>query len=494
MAVNKTSPIRTQYLNIKKNYPDAILFFRLGDFYETFDEDARTTSKELDIVLTSRKVSKSQRIPMAGIPFHAADNYISKLINKGYHVAICEQIGEQPQKGLFPREVIRVVTPGTLIEPGLLKTEQNNFLLSIYQSDNIVGLAYIDISTGDSGVTEFSDSATHNKLQAEISRISPAEIIHPESLPMNHQNHFHFTQLSDWKFEYSRCDQLIRKTYGVSVLDGLGLREKSIAVCALGGLLDYLNATDASIIDGHKNPNLYSITNGDGSLLNVIDKTVTPMGKRRIFQWINQPLINIKAINDRLDSVNFFLDNGMLRIELREQLKKLSDIERIANRLISAHATPRDLLSLKDSLEIIPEIIESLESTKLIVSPTKVSIDICKSELSLLKSAISEDSPATLQHIGVINSGYSSKLDDVINASKHARDWIAGLEKREKVKHEIKSLKVGYNKVFGYYIEITNSYLEKTPAEYIRKQTLVNAERFITPELKDMQEIIQINR
>lgn len=512
MATIKTTPIRTQYLNIKKNYPEAILFFRLGDFYETFDEDAKTTSKELNIVLTSRKVSKGQRIPMAGIPYHAADNYISKLINKGYHVAICEQIGEQPQKGLFPREVIRVVTPGTLIEPGMLKTEQNNFLLSVYQSENIVGLAYLDVSTGDSGVTEFSDNSIHNKLHAEISRISPAEIIHPESLLIEQQIHSHLTKLPDWKFEYSRCDQLIKQTYGISFLDGLGLRDKPIAVCALGGLLDYLNTTDSSIIDAHKNPYLYSIedfmvldmatrrnleltktlrgTNGTGSLLSVIDKTVTPMGKRRIFQWINQPLINIQAINDRLDSVQYFLDNGMLRIELRELLKKLSDIERIANRFVSMHAVPRDLLSLKDTLKLIPEIIGILKKSTLVIPPNNSSVENCKAELSLLESSISEDSPATLQHIGVIKNGYSSKLDDVITASQHARDWIADLEKREKDKHEIKSLKVGYNKVFGYYIEITNSYLSKTPEEYIRKQTLVNAERFITPELKEYESIV----
>lgn len=512
MSANKTTPIRSQYLNIKKKFPNAILFFRLGDFYETFDEDAEITSRELDIVLTSRKVSKNQRVPMAGIPFHAADNYISKLLDKGYHIAICEQIGQQPQKGLFPREVIRVVTPGTLIEQGLIKSEKNNFLVSIFNIENQFGLAFLDISTRDSGVTDFIDDSNQNKLYAEISRLNPAEIIFPESLSFKKNNEFHLTTLPDWKFEFSKCEHLIKQVFNITVLDGLGLRDSPCAVSALGGLLNYLQETDSSVVNSINYPNTYSIndfmildqstrrnleltetlrnTNNKGSLLNIIDRTVTPMGKRRIYMWINQPLTNTELINKRLDAVEFFFENGLLRIEIQDLIKKISDIERITNRIITLHATPRDLVSLRESLKGIPEVLSILKKNISLIKEKNAPLDICNAELALLDESISDEPPATLQHIGVIKEGFSDALDEVINASKHARVWITNLEKREKEKYGIRTLKVGYNKVFGYYIEITKSYLDKVPDEYIRKQTLVNAERFITPELKEFESII----
>jgi DNA mismatch repair protein MutS len=512
MPSQNPTPIRSQYLKIKNDYPDAIVFFRLGDFYETFDEDAEITSRELNIVLTSRNVSKKQRIPMAGIPFHAADTYISKLINKGYHVAICEQIGEQPKKGIFPREVVRVVTPGTVLEQGLLKSERNNFLLSIYKSDSKIGLAYLDISTGDSGVTEFIDDPHLNKTRAEISRINPAEIIFPESFIFKNQNRFHQTPLPDWKFEFKKCEQTIKRVFGISVLDGFGLRDQPELVCALGGLLTYIQDTDPTVSDSIKNPNLYSIEDfmildqstrrnleltktlrgneGKGSLLFVLDKTVTPMGKRQIYQWVNQPLKDIEVINKRLDNVDLFIQNGLLRIEIQTHLKKISDIERICNRISSKRAAPKDLTALRSTLEIIPEVFSLLADHLHKINFSNMEIDTCSEELNLLQSSISENPPATLQHIGVIKDGYSKPLDQIIDASKHARDWIANLEKIEKEKFGIKTLKVGYNKIFGYYIEISKSNLEKTPENYIRKQTLVNAERFITPELKEFESIV----
>ena len=512
MPSQNPTPIRSQYLKIKNNYPDAIVFFRLGDFYETFDEDAEITSRELNIVLTSRNVSKKQRIPMAGIPFHAADTYISKLINKGYHVAICEQIGEQPKKGIFPREVVRVVTPGTVLEQGLLKSERNNFLLSIFNSDNKIGLAYLDVSTGDSGITEFNDDMHLNKTHAEISRINPAEIIFPESFVLTGASEFHQTPIPDWKYEFNKCEQTIKRIFEVSVLDGFGLRDRPESVCALGGLLTYIEDTDPSVSDSIKNPNIYSIedfmildqstrrnleltktlrgNDGKGSLLFVLDKTVSPMGKRQIYQWVNQPLKNIEAINKRLDIVELFIQNGLLRIEIQAQLKKISDIERICNRISSKRAAPKDVTALRATLEIIPEVFSLLKNHIHKINISDIEIDVCSEELILLQKSISENPPATLQHIGIIKEGYSKPLDDIIDASKHARDWIANLEKVEKEKFGIKTLKVGYNKVFGYYIEISNSNLEKTPENYIRKQTLVNAERFITPELKEFESIV----
>ena len=512
MSALKTTPVRTQYLNIKKNYPNAILFFRLGDFYETFDNDAEITSRVLDIVLTSRKVSKNQRIPMAGIPYHAADNYVGKLIDKGYHVAICEQIGQHPQKGLFPREVIRVITPGTVIERGLIKSDKNNFLLSIFSAENQIGLAFLDISTGDSGVTEFSDDSNFNKLHAEISRINPAEIIFSESISFKLFNKYHVTTLPDWKFEFSKCENKIKQVFGITVLDGFGLRDKPYAVSALGGLLIYLQETDSSVVDSIKTPNTYSLddfmildqstrrnleltetlrgTDEKGSLLSVIDRTVTPMGKRCIYQWVNQPLTNANSINERLDAVDLFFNNGLLRIELQKHIKNFSDIERISNRINTYHSTPRDLVSLRETLTKAPKVLSILKENISLVNINNTQLELCESELALLKESISDEPPATLQQTGVIKEGFSAALDEMTNASKHAREWIANLEKREKEKHGIRTLKVSYNKVFGYYIEISKSNLEKTPDEYIRKQTLVNAERFITPELKEFESIV----
>ncbi len=512
MSALKTTPVRTQYLNIKKNYPNAILFFRLGDFYETFDNDAEITSRVLDIVLTSRKVSKNQRIPMAGIPYHAADNYVGKLIDKGYHVAICEQIGQHPQKGLFPREVIRVITPGTVIERGLIKSDKNNFLLSIFSAENQIGLAFLDISTGDSGVTEFSDDSNFNKLHAEISRINPAEIIFSESISFKLFNKYHVTTLPDWKFEFSKCENKIKQVFGITVLDGFGLRDKPYAVSALGGLLIYLQETDSSVVDSIKTPNTYSLddfmildqstrrnleltetlrgTDEKGSLLSVIDRTVTPMGKRCIYQWVNQPLTNANSINERLDAVDLFFNNGLLKIELQKHIKNFSDIERISNRINTYHSTPRDLVSLRETLTKAPKVLSILKENISLVNINNTQLELCEPELALLNESISDEPPATLQQTGVIKEGFSAALDEMTNASKHAREWIANLEKREKEKHGIRTLKVSYNKVFGYYIEISKSNLEKTPDEYIRKQTLVNAERFITPELKEFESIV----
>ena len=512
MANKETTPIRAQYLSIKKNYPDAILFFRLGDFYETFDEDAAIASRELDIVLTARKVSKNQKVPMAGIPYHAADNYIGRLIEKGYHVAICEQIGEQPQKGLFPREVVRVVTPGTIIEPGLIRSEKNNFLLSFYANESRTGIAFIDITTGDAGVTEFSDDGHHNRLYSEISRLNPAEIVYSENQDFKNFKEIHQTRLQDWKYEYSRSEQEIKNLYHVSVLDGFGLRGMNAAICALGGLIAYLQETDTTASIQFKSPSVYSIEDfmvldqstrrnleltqtirakdDYGSLLWVIDKTVTAMGKRRIMQWINQPLTQIVQIQQRLDAVQIFFENGLLRMELQVLLKPLADIERIATRINSGHATPRDLVSLRNTLKMTPQLFRKLGDKFSTIFPDITEPELCNEALSLLAQAIADDPPATLQHTGVIKKGYSSALDDVIHASKHAREWIAGLEKKEKATHDIKTLKVGYNKVFGYYIEISKSYLDQVPETYIRKQTLVNAERFITPELKEYESIV----
>lgn len=511
MPADDVTPIRSQYLQIKKQYPNAILFFRLGDFYETFDHDAEITSRELDIVLTSRNVAKGKRVPMAGIPFHAVENYLARLIDHGFHVAICEQVGEQPVKGLFSRQVVRVVTPGTLLEPSLLDGAKHNYLASIIVSNDRAGLAYSDISTGDFYCVEITEGDTTTQLQTEIARINPSEIIVSETNNALKIFDGHFTKWADWHFETGRCAQILQEHFKTISLDGFGLNEKSLATSAAGALIQYLTETQPSAlnllsslstyqlsefmtIDSATRRNLElteTIRSGDteGSLLSIIDKTITPMGKRMIREWINKPLLSIPAIMERQNGVTFFLENGLLRAEFFNALKTIIDIERVTNRVISGHATPRDLSALRSTLQNLPQIQEILDNP---TTTRKIDhrIEPCEEIRNLLEKAISDDPPATLQNIGVIRSEYSAELDHIQEASKNARDWIANLEATEKERTGIKSLKVGYNKVFGYYIEITHSNSNLAPPEYIRKQTLVNAERYITPEMKEYEALV----
>jgi DNA mismatch repair protein MutS len=512
MDSENNTPIRKQYLEIKKDHPDEIVFFRLGDFYETFDQDAEITSKELDIVLTSRNVAKGQRIPMAGIPFHAADNYISKLINKGYHIAICEQVGDQPDKGLFSRKVVRIVTPGTLIESGLIKTESNNYLVSIITDTNKAGFAYLDMSTGEFSVTEIPLDNSYNKLFAEISRLHPSEILVPESSTIPLDNKFFLTKLPDWKFEIGRCEQFLINHFEVSNVNGFGLENKPFAISAAGSILNYVKDNEPLSLNLFTNLKVYSLGdfmilddstrrnleltetlrggNEKGSLLQIIDKTSTSMGKRLIRNWINQPLIDSKSISDRLNALDYFYNDGLLRAEIFSILKSISDMERIINRVISSHAQPRDLVALRFSFGQIPKIAELLRQGYELITQLTTPYSPCDAEYKLLEESIVEEPPATIQHTGVIRPGYSDELDNILAATKNSREWIANLENSERSRTGIKSLKVGYNKVYGYFIEVTKSYLGLVPPEYIRKQTLVNAERFITPELKEYETIV----
>jgi DNA mismatch repair protein MutS len=511
MSTSDLTPIRQQYLDIKRQYPDAILFFRLGDFYETFDHDAEITSHELDLVLTSRSVAKGNRIPMAGIPFHAAENYISRLINKGYHVAICEQIGEQPKRGLFPREVVRIITPGTLVESSFLKAEKNNYLAAVFPFGDQTGLAYIDITTGEFFCTELSDGHA-NLLYSELARINPAELLLPKTLSDDRLGKYHRTPKEDWYFSINRAQEALQTCFQVATLDGFGLKNKTGAVSAAGAIIQYLDETDPQslktikrirfyhtqdymILDPETRRNLElteTIRDGreEGSLLSVIDYTVNPLGKRLLRNWLNKPLIDPQKIRDRLDYVEFFVNDGLLRKDLQNNLKKISDLERIAARIVSGHALPRDLVALRNSLELIPQIKSLITNANDRMAALAAQIHPCQEILTLLIAAIADDPPTTLQNTGIIKKGYSPELDNIYSSSHGAQQWIANLEKTEKERTGIKSLKVGYNKVFGYYIEISNSYLNQVPEEYIRKQTLVNGERFITPEMKEYESIV----
>jgi DNA mismatch repair protein MutS len=503
------TPIRQQYLEIKRKYPDAILFFRLGDFYETFDQDAEITSHELDIVLTSRAVAKGNRVPMAGIPFHAMENYLSRLIDKGYHVAICEQMGDQPVKGLFAREVIRIVTPGTLLETNLLSKNRNNYLVCIITNENKVGVAYTDISTGEFSATEIITDNPSSYIKAELSRLQPSEILIPNSLELSNDDSRHISKWDDWRFEQNRCKQALLDQFQTSSLDGFGLRGMNHALRAAGGIVQYLKTTqptalplltllhtyhitDFMILDAATRRNLElteTIREGEsqGSLLFVIDHTITAMGHRLIRQWFSKPLLNRREILKRQNAVEFLFNQGVLRAEIIQCIKPINDLERLTTRIIAGQATPHDLVGLRESLKKIPFLISILKPEEKDWLEEIDKLDPCERIKDLLIEAISENPPAAPQNIGVIRVGYSKELDDILDTSRNARDWIANLETKERSRTGIKSLKVGYNKIFGYFIEVTHSKKKDVPSEYIRKQTLVNAERYITPEMKEYE-------
>jgi len=498
------SPARQQYLDIKREYPDAIVFFRLGDFYETFDEDAEITARELDIVLTSRPIGKGARTPLAGIPYHAVDNYLARLIEKGYHVAICEQVGDQPAKGIFPRKVVRVVTPGTVTEPGLLPGDANNYLTAIILDGSTASVSYTDVTTGEFAVTELPLEA----LRAELTRLHPAEILYSDHQILPDGITGHLTSLPSWKFEAGKCNETLLAQFKSSTLDGFGLKQNSLSVRAAGVIVQYLKETQPDALNlltslrsyslnefmtldssTRRNLELDETLRGErkGSLLGTLDFSITPMGKRLMHQWVSQPLLQVEKIIKRQDGVQYFVSNGMIRAELRDALKPLADLERLVNRVIAGQAQPRDLVAMRNTLEQMPKVKEVI-SNWLLAGNGQWSV--CEEQYSLLQNAIDEDPPATLQNTGVIRAGYSAELDGVIEASKHARDWIANLEGIEREKTGIKTLKVGYNKVFGYYIEISRGAADKAPESYIRKQTLVNAERFITPEMKEYETLV----
>ncbi len=512
---DNVTPSRRQYLEIKKQHPDEILFFRTGDFYETFDEDAQIASRELDLVLTSKSVGKEEgRIPMAGIPYHAVDNYLSRLVEKGYHVAICEQLSTTPVNGLCPRKVTRVVTPGTLIEPGLLKKESNNFLLSaVILKDNTLGISYADISTGEFYATEVKSDQAENDLLAELTRLNPAEVLLADSFDADEvPERFHITRVPDVFYDPTRATEILLEQLGVATLSGFGLSGSTAAVSAAGSIISYLRKHQPSCLPLLMTVSVYSMNefmlldastrrnleltetlrgnSVNGSLLGVLDKTVTACGKRLIRQWVNKPLINLDMIHIRQNAIRCLSKNGMVRAELRAAMKDISDMERIINRVSTGNCIPRDLVALRSSLALLPQIIEIAAPFASELRPAIHDIMPMNEVYDLLQRSISDEPPATLSNTGIIRRGYSDDLDSIITHSQEARDWMASLESKERERTGIKTLKVSYNKVFGYYIEISRAASADAPEDYIRKQTLVNAERFITPEMKEYETLI----
>ena len=515
-----TTPLRRQYLQIKKQYPDAILLFRLGDFYETFDEDAKVVAQTCDIVLTSRPVGKNQRVPLAGVPHHAVEGYIAKLINAGYKVAICEQVSDQAVKGLMPREVVRVITPGTVVEPTLLDEKRNNYLAALVAEGNKAGIAYVDITTGEFATTQISDDDVRQAVEQELERLQPAEVLIGDEgqgigdVRFLSSTSYPLSPYDDWRFELGNARQALLDHFGVASLAGFGCEGLPLAVRAAGAIVQYLRETQKAALGQLRSLSTYStaafmnldaatrrnlellqtIRTGSvkGSLLGVLDATVTAMGGRLLRQWLNQPLLDRHQLEGRLDAVDAFYHDMPARTEVRALLRELADLERLTNRVVQRIAGPRDLLGIRKSLETVPrlrEVVEGMEDKNLLAL-ISYPLDPCPEVAALIEQAIADDAPATLASGGVIHPGFSAELDNVVTASRDAKRWVANLEATERKRTGIKSLKVGYNKVFGYYIEVTKANLDAVPEEYIRKQTLVNAERFITPELKEYESLI----
>ena len=505
------TPMAKQYHDIKAQHKDAILFFRLGDFYEMFNEDAEKASRELDLVLTGRG-SEENRMPMCGIPYHAADNYIARLIDKGYKVAICEQV-EDPKlaKGVVKREVIRVITPGTVLESNLLSEKTNNYLLAITKEKNKYGLAYADASTGEFKVTEIEEE---DKLLDEINRINPAEILISDFVPEEPPRLAGAGSVTSFKDTYDTeaAEQKLKEFFKVNSLDSFGLSSVKAGWGAAAAILDYIkeaqktnldqlriiqpyHTSEFMFVDAATRRNLeLTQTIRDksfaGSLLWVLDKTKTSMGARLLRQWVLQPLLEENKINQRLDAVEELFKDARLRYELAQQLKNISDIERAVGRIASSSANARDLIALKESLRTLPALKNPLKGASASLLLEIANLPDFSEAAKLIEQAVVDDPPFVLKEGGLIKPGFNPELDEILKAAREGKDWIARLENEERKKTGIKSLKVGFTRVFGYYIEITNTNLEQVPADYIRKQTLVNAERFITPELKEKESLI----
>ncbi len=506
------TPLRRQYLRVKQKYPEAIVFFRLGDFYETFDEDARVASRELDIVLTSREMGKGHKVPMAGIPYHALDNYLARLINRGYKVAICEQLSP-PGKGLVDRDVIRVVTPGTVVEPNLLESKSNNYLASLVIEGDEAGIAYVDITTSEFATTQLPA----DRISCELERLQPSEALVsdssstglrmtklPESLSAA------VTQLDDYWFDLEVAQQTLLEHFDVATLEGYGCAHLPLAIRAAGSLIHYVRETQKEalsqltglatystdsfmIIDGQTCRNLELFQGGrwgetGNSLLSIIDLTKTAMGGRLLKNWLGHPLVDIAELNQRQEAVTWFYHHTLARHKAVTLLADIADLERLVNRVRGGKVMPRELITLRASLEKIPELKEAMEEGDSVGWLT-AELRPCPDIMHLIGQSIA-DEPGDFEQGGVIKEGFSAELDELRRSSKEAKQYLASVEQRERQRTRIKSLKVGYNKVFGYYIEVSRANLKLVPSDYIRKQTLAEAERFFTPELKEYESLI----
>lgn len=513
------TPMMKQYMETKSQYQDCILFYRLGDFYEMFFEDALTASRELEITLTGKNCGQEEKAPMCGVPYHAVEGYLNRLVAKGYKVAICEQV-EDPKttKGIVKREVVRIVTPGTNLDTQALDETKNNYIMCIVYIADRYGVSVADISTGDYFVTEIPDSA---KLLDEIYRFSPSEIICNEAFYMSGgdmdgmKDRLGITiySLESWYFDDEVCRKKLLEHFEVSSFAGLGLADYDCGIISAGALLQYLLETQKNslsnlthitpyaagkfmMIDSSTRRNLELCETlrekqKRGSLLWVLDKTKTAMGARTLRKYVEQPLIDKTEIIRRLDAVQELKEQAISREEIREYLSPVYDLERLITKIAYGSANPRDLTAFRSSLEMLPALLYILQEMKAeLLKDLAVDLDPLEDLCILVKKAIREDPPIAMKEGNIINDGYNEEVDKLRRAKSDGKDWLAKLENDEREKTGIKNLKIKYNKVFGYYLEVTNSYKEMVPEYYTRKQTLANAERYITPELKELEDMI----
>ena len=513
------TPMMQQYMQTKKEYPDCILFYRLGDFYEMFFDDALTASKELEITLTGKNCGLEERAPMCGVPYHSVDGYLNRLVSKGYKVAICEQT-EDPStaKGLVKREVVRIVTPGTNLDTQSLDETRNNYIMSVVYIADRFGMSIADITTGDYFVTEIGDS---EKLFDEIFKFMPSELICNEAFYMSGMDldllkeklGISIYALDSWYFDDAICTQTLKDHFHVSAMEGLGLSDYDSGIIAAGALLKYLletqkrdlsHMTSLSVYTTGKYMLLDSSTRRNlelcetlrekqkrGSLLWVLDKTKTAMGARALRKFIEQPLIDRTEINRRLDAVDELKNEAISREELREYLSPVYDLERLVCKITYQSANPRDLIAFETSLSMMPHIKCILQDMKSpLLKELYENLDPLEDLCTLVKKAIKEDPPIAMKEGGIIRDGYDEEVDRLRSAKSDGKEWLAKLESDEREKTGIKNLRVRYNKVFGYYLEVTNSYKDLVPDYYTRKQTLANAERYIIPELKELEDTI----
>lgn len=513
------TPMMKQYFEIKEQYPDSILLFRLGDFYEMFFEDAKLVSRLLDLVLTGRDCGQEERAPMCGVPYHSADSYIARLVSKGYKVAICEQTQDPAKaKGLVKRDVVRVVTPGTVIESYMLDESKNNYLACLFATKNNAGICFLDISTGKVHLTEFRDEKIQDKIINEFVRFSPSELIvneYASKMPklrdfLNKQAELSAEILEDSEFEYKNCEQIVLEHFKQNKIQNVAQDITDSGVIALGVALNYLYAVQKTSLDNVREVDFYNdfkfmkldfsarrnlelvetMRNREkrGSLLWVLDKTKTAMGKRLMRSYIEQPLVNCVQIIKRQNAIEELLENPQMCDEVISKLIDVHDIERLITRISYGTANARELRSLVETVELLPALRETISGCNSnLLSSIRDEIDPLTDIFELINNAIAPEPPFTVREGGLIKDGFNEELDSLRLIVNDGKSFIAGIEAREQEKTGIKKLKIGYNRVFGYYIEVSNSYKELVPDEYIRKQTLTNCERFITQELKELE-------
>ncbi len=513
------TPMMQQYREIKEQYKDCILLYRLGDFYEMFYEDAITASKELEITLTGKNCGQEEKAPMCGVPFHAVDSYLNKLISKGYKAAICEQV-EDPRevKGIVKREVIRIVTPGTNLNTQALEETKNNYIMCIVYVQGKIGISTADVTTGDYYVTEVEDI---KKLLDEIYRYMPSEIICNDTLPvcgistqeLKERLHIALNPLDAWYFDEDGCKACLMEHFHVGTLAGLGMEDFPTGILAAGALLQYLIETQKTslahftrilpyltsrymLLDSATRRNL-ELTETlrekqkRGTLLWVLDQTKTAMGARMLRSYIEQPLIDKEEIMQRLDAVSELKDNAVSRDEIREYLQPIYDLERLLGKISYKTANPRDLISFKASLQMLPHIKAVLQDFSApLLCEGREEMDALEDVCGLIERSILDDPPISIRDGGLIKEGFDASIDSLRQAKTEGRNWLAQLEQEDKERTGIKNLRIRYNKVFGYYFEVTNSYLHLVPGEYIRKQTVANAERYTTARLKELEDMI----